>query len=374
MAVDNLSGLDPNELAALNRAKAAAAALAATKNPAPTDRQVDSGIAGTGTTTTVSNVPALDKATLSYLNTIFGSEAAWINDPKLGPLIIQIAHDGLTDPSRIKDYLLTHAVDDNGQIQTVTSDKSWFGTTGSTVRGILVLQKTDPATYKENVTKVLNDSIIPTAIRLGIKLDPSSLQTIAETVYKNGWSTSQNLIENAITSQFHYDPKAADALAAAGKSAGGSVSKAAADFATIASDYGITLPSDPAQMDNFIKGAIGSNGTEESFRDWAKQQAIHAYPFLADAIKAGSTVKGYLGNYATNISNTLDIPSDSINWSDPKWQSLVNPIGATKLPNLNDVLTTIKTDPKYGYDQTMGAKNNAYDLAANIKRTFGFGA
>ena len=354
-AGNNPLGLEPSELAASNRAKGAAAAKV-TPVVLP------------------NNVPTIDKATLDYLNTIFGSEAAWISDPQLGPLIVQIAHDGLTDPARIKDYLLTHAVDANGQIQTVSTDKSWFGTTGSTVRGILVLQKTDPGTYKENVTKLLNDSIIPTATRLGIKLDDTSLQTIAETVYKNGWSSSQSLIENAITSQFHYDPKAAAALAGAGKSPGCAVSQTAADFASIASDYGITLPKDPAQMDAFIKGAIGANGTENSFKDWAKQQAIHAYPFLADAINAGSTVKGYLGNYATNIANTLDLAPDAINWSDPKWQSLVNPIGATKLPNLNDVLTTVKTDPKYGYDQTMGAKNNAYDLAANIKRTFGFGA
>ena len=127
-------------------------------------------------------------------------------------------------------------------------------------------------------------------------------------------------------------------------------------------------------MENFIKGAIGPNGTEQAFKDWAKQQAIHAYPFLADAITNGSTVKGYLGNYATNIANTLDIAPDSINWSDPKWQSLVNPVGATKLPNLNDILTTVKTDPKYGYDQTVTAKNDAYDMAAKIKSTFGFGA
>ena len=318
--------------------------------------------------------PILDKTTTDYLNTIFGSEAAWVNDKELGPLILQISKDGLTDLTRIKDYLQTHAVDANGQIQTVAPDKSWFGTKGSVVRNAIVLQKSDPATYKENVDYTLKNSVIPTATRLGITLDLTALQTIAENIYNNGWGSSQNLIEDAITSQFHYDPKAAATLANQGKSAGGAVSKTVSDYQTIASDYGVTLPKDPTQLDAFIKGAIGVNGTTEAFRDWAKQQAIHAYPFLADAINAGSTVKGYLGNYATNIANTLDLPTDAIDWSQPKWQSLVNPVGSTKLPNLNEVLTTVKNDPQYGYDQTMGAKNSAYDLAAKIKQVFGKGA
>ena len=93
----------------------------------------------------------LDPATLAYLNSAFGSEAAWVSDPQLGPLILQIAKNGLTDPARIKDYLQTHAVDASGKIQVVAPDQSWYGTKGSAVRNALIQQKTDIGTYNANV-------------------------------------------------------------------------------------------------------------------------------------------------------------------------------------------------------------------------------
>ena len=53
---------------------------------------------------------------------------------------------------------------------------------------------------------------------------------------------------------------------------------------------------------------------------------------------------------------------------------MVNPIGATEAPNLNDVLYKVKTDPQYGYDKSPTAINDAYDLAAKIKGIFGQGS
>ena len=316
----------------------------------------------------------LSPGTLAILDSIFGSEAAFVHDPVVGPLILQVAKDGITDPARIKDYFMVHAVDASGKIQTVAPEKSWLGSQGNYVRSAIIEQKTNPGTYNQNVDTVLQSSIIPAATKLGINLSSDSLKIIAQNIYNHNWQADSVAIDNAIIAQYHFVPGAADKLSFDGKSLGGLVSAETEKFTSIASDYGITLPKNPAQMEEFIKGAIGPNGTEQDFTDWAKQQAIHAYPFLADALTRNSTVKGYLGNYATNIANVLDIPVDSISWADPKWQSLVNPVGATKLPNLNEVLTSIKLDPKYGYDNTVAAKNDAYDMAAKIKATFGFGA
>ena len=323
--------------------------------------------------------PKLDAATLAYLNSIFGSEAAWVNDPELGPLILQVAKDGITDNARIKDYLMTHAVSSDGTIQTVPSDKSWLGTKGASVRNARIQQTTDPATYKQNVQYTLESSIIPSARRLGIKLDDATLSKIAEDVYKNGWSGSANLIDNAILSQYHYDPKAADAFSASGKSAGGEVSKTTSDFAQIAYDYGIPLPKDPAQMEEFIKSAVGPGGSEQSFTDYAKAQAKIQFPWMAASIDAGVTPKAWLTPIATQIGNTLDIPASQIDWTDPKWQGVLstpdakNP-GIHTPNNINTILTKVKNDPAFGYDYTQGAKNDAYALGASIRQMMGYGA
>jgi len=142
------------------------------------------------------------------------------------------------------------------------------------------------------------------------------------------------------------------------------------------------MPNNLNQLNSFVKQAIGPNGSEQAFTDWAKASAKMLYPFMSASIDAGATVKGWLQPIATNIANVLDISASSIDWSQPKWSSLIaKPVaqkgengGFTYTPqSINDMLTTVKTDPQYGYDKTMTAKNSAYGLAANIKAAFGRG-
>jgi len=329
--------------------------------------------AGSSASNTAKLLPNVNfsSETQKFLNASYGTEAAWYNDPQIGPVLkaaLTAGKDGTAlQGARYQDFIRTHAVDEKGAVVPVAADKSWFGTHGAQVRLTFGQKLSDPGSYNLNVQNVLNDSIIPTANSLGLQLDPATLQKVAEDAYTNGWGTNGLQVQAALVAQKQFVPGALKGVT------GGAIGKANADFAKIASDYGITLPTDPAQLDAFIKGAIGANGDETAFTAWAKEQATKAYPFLKPAIDAGATVKGYFGNYATNIANTLGIAADSIDWSQPKWQSLVNPIGATEAPNLNDVLAKVKTDAQYGYDKSLPGINNAYDLAAQIKGIFGKG-
>ena len=313
-----------------------------------------------------------DDATQKFLNASYGSEAAWYNDPEIGPVLKAALNAGKNGTALTgtlyQDFIRTHKVDPaTGSLIVVNPNESWFGTHGASVRLAFGQKKSDIGTYNQNVSNVLNDTVIPAANTLGVKLDQATLQKIAEDSYTNGWTTV-NQINSAILAQKEFIPGKAATISS------GAIGKTNADFSKIANEYGITLPNDPTQLDAFIKGAVGPGGDETAFTEWCKQQAIKAYPFLKDPITAGSTVSGYFGNYATNIANTLGIPASSINWSQPKWQSLVNPIGATEAPNLNDVLYKVKTDPQYGYDKSPTAINDAYDLAAKIKGIFGQGS
>ena len=90
----------------------------------------------------------------------------------------------------------------------------------------------------------------------------------------------------------------------------------------------------------------------------------------------GGTVAGYLQPFATNLAATLGIPSSSINWTDPKWQSVVAKKGVDGISvpqNLDQAIQTVKTDPYFGYDKTPQAKNEAYASLSSIGQMFGFG-
>ena len=310
-----------------------------------------------------------DKATQAYLDQNFGSIAAWYDNPSIGPVLkaalVAGAHGTMLQGQAYQDFIRSHAVDSQGNVVRNPAN-SWWNNNSANVRNAQLQKINDPATYNNGVSNLLNGQIAPMAQGLGLHTDPNVLQTVAQQAYENGWTTTDQ-IKSALLKQYSYNPTA-DPMA------GGAVGKTTNDFASIAADYGVTLPSDPNKMSDFVKGAIGPNGTTDAFTEYAKQQAQLNFPWMSQSIQNGATVKGYLSQYTGNIASTLGISPDSINWSDPKWKGVVakvQPDGSTLPQTLDQALTTVKTDPRFGYDQTTQAKNDAYSTLNAIGQMFG---
>jgi len=211
----------------------------------------------------------------------------------------------------------------------------------------------------------------------GLNVSAATRTALVNHFSADGWSASDPRTIDLLTKGVDLSKPQTDAK---GNPLGGAVGVAQSDFAAIAADYGIPLPKDPKDLANFINGAIGMTGTtaekEQAFTDYAKNQAKGIYHWMSGAIDAGVTVKNYLTPYATTIANTLGIAPDSIDWTDSKWNGVVakkDPTGVSVPQTLDQALATVKTDPRFGYDNTMKAKNDAYDLASSIKSMFGMG-
>lgn len=337
-----------------------------------------------------------NKATQGFLNNSYGTEAAWYNDPQIGPILKAALVAGKDSKGRpvalqgqeYQDFIRTHAVGADGKIAKVAPAASWYGTHGASVRLAFGQKLSDPATYNQNISNIL-PSIQARDRALGTNLDSASLLSVAQSAYENNWSGSADQIDAALLAQHtkNLSPNAGTSniptidpvtgkpvLPGQTPTPTGAIGKAQNDFATIASNYGITLPTDPTQMDNFIKGAVGAGGSEDGFLNYAKAQATLNFPWMAASIAQGATVKGYLQPYTSNIANTLGISSDSINWTDPKWQSVVAAKAAdgTTVPQtLDQAMQTIKTDPRFGYSKTPTAINEAYANLDAIGQMFG---
>lgn len=336
------------------------------------------------------NLPnaVVSPATMALLQKNYGSRAAWINDPNLGPLLIQLVKEGITDPTRQMDYLTSHTVDPiTGVISTVDPSQSWLGTHGTSAVAAMSEMRSNPGQYKTQINDITQASVLPELTRLGAKLSPDQINQVATDILTNGWGTNANLIDHAIQGAVNFDPTAN--VDAQGNSLGGAISQANTNIAKTFNDYGVPVPKDPNQLQAWVKEAIGPGGSistnsssltggADPVTDYAKSIAKQMYPWMSAAIDNGSTVKGYLQPFATTIANTLDLPSEqAINWQDPKWQGLIakpDPTkpGLTVPQNLTDVLKTIKTDPQYGYDQTTAGKADAANFGESIKQMFGF--
>lgn len=313
------------------------------------------------------NNAVVDAKVMKVLEAKYGSRAAWVNDPNLGPLLLQIVKSKITDPVQQNSYLNTHLVDPSTKkIVAVTPDKSWLGTHGAATIAALSEKNSNPGTYAANVNTILNNEIIPEATRLGSKLDPATLQKIAEDVYTNDWSGKTNMVSRAILAQTNFG---ADTTV----NPTGAVASTLDQFKQIAQQYAIPLPKDPTQLDAFIKSAIGPNGTTDDFTNYAKQIAVAQFPWMKDSIDKGVAPSAYLTPFATNIANVLDVPASSINWQDPKYSSLLTKADGTPA-TFADAIAKVKTDPQYRYDYTSQAKSDAYNLATQIKQQFGYEA
>ena len=254
------------------------------------------------------------------------------------------------------------------------------GTTTTIPKKITSVNTT--ATPAQLINNILNDQVIPRAKALGSNLKSADLNKIATSLYNSGTYGEPNMIDKAIndatnTAKVIKTDTTTGAL-------GGAIGTKADEMRTVANNYGIPVPQDPNQFANFVKGAVGPGGDISQFTEYAKAQALHLYPWMAGFLTGGDgstgtggTVAGYLQPYATNIASTLGIPSTSINWTDPKWQSVVakKDLNGVSVPQtLDQAIQTVKTDPRFGYDQTTTAKNDAYDAISNIRQLFGFGA
>ena len=335
-------------------------------------------VAGVAQSDTFANtVPTtqLDTATMAYLAQNFGTESAWYTDPLIGKVLQSALTAGKNGTAlaglEYQDYIKTHYYDPASN--TIKSDtsmaKTWWGQHSASVRLAIATKNSDPSTYKANIDNLLSASVNPVANSLGIH-DQAKLRQIAETAYINGWTTSDQ-IKSAILQD--------NQLVNTNNLPSGDLTATQSEFQKIADQYGIPMPNDAAERDRLIN-AVSAGGSTQAFTDYAKTIAKAQFPWMSASIDAGITPKQYLTPYAINIANTLDISPDAIKWSDPKWSSLlqpkVDPSGKSQptMPTFSDVIKTIKSNAQYRYDYTTQAKSDAYNLATDIKKQFGYEA
>ena len=250
------------------------------------------------------------------------------------------------------------------------------GTSGNTVTHVTrgILSAHTASSHAEQVATVLNQYVLPRAKALGSNLSTAQLNAIAENALKDGSYQYGNILDETILKGTNVGTTLAKDETTA--PLGGAIGNTNDAFHQTAMEYGIPVPSDPKQFGAFVKGAVGPGGTADAFTEYAKNQAKLLYPWMATSLDAGATVSGYLQPFKTVIANTLGNNPNEINWTDPKWQSVVAKKDANGLSipqTLDQATATIKNDPRFGYDSSVNGINAASDLLANVKSMFGFG-
>lgn len=249
----------------------------------------------------------------------------------------------------------------NAQLQAALQNTPYYRSTTQADRGWDITTVIDPATAAQRLGEYAQQ-INNLASQTGIVLDPTTLTQLTKEAAANQWSST--LLRNNYV------------YAAHGIHTSGTTGENATDFNLVhqlASEYGVPISDQAAFLwaDRLTAGSVDVNAV----KGYMIEQAKSLYPGLAGALDQGITVAQYSDPYKQVAARELNINPNDFNLSDPKWSaalSQVDPKSGNKIPmSLDQWQTTVRTDPRYGYDHTLGAQSQASSLVTTLAKQFG---
>lgn len=238
-------------------------------------------------------------------------------------------------------------------------ETEWWRTTTDTARQFDINEQLDPATSKKQVDqKAL--SIQELAMAKGVRLSTEVTSRLAREALRMGWD--EITLANSIGAEI---VKLAPTTQVSQGYIGDSIRKTALD-------YGIRLSD--SSFSKWTEQILTGQASDQMYKDFLLNQASVMYPTLANGFDRGLTFKQLTDPYAEQAANILEIASNQIDFTDPKWSAAFTSVdnkGNQRQMTMGEWNTYLKTDPQFGYQYTTQARNQAYDLVGRIGRLFG---
>lgn len=142
-----------------------------------------------------------------------------------------------------------------------------------------------------------------------------------------------------------------------------------------AASFGIPMTFDTAkeQYDRVVRGGVAPDALIQEFRNTAKN-LYGQDTEVAKAIDAGQTVDQIFEPYRQIAIQQLGINPADIRINDPKWNSLLSfrdDKGVMRLPTQDEAAKIIRTDQRYGFNQTQNGRDLGFGLINAINKGFG---
>jgi Skp family chaperone for outer membrane proteins len=128
-----------------------------------------------------------------------------------------------------------------------------------------------------------------------------------------------------------------------------------------------------AEMQAALTGGMynGVAVTKDSILQKAQKSAKGKYFHLADQIDAGLSLEDIFSGYRNYAADALEIDPNQIDFTkDSKWARAFG-TKETGQMSLTDWVTTIKSDPSFGWQYTKQANQQATDIGLTLARAFG---
>jgi len=329
-------------------------ATAGTETNAPVTPTVTPTTAPTGATVTTTNqqnwIDALQQFFPSYSDDWLAANAETYFGKDLLDLMIKVS-----DPKGTYDLSSTAGRD---RIKQELRGTKYWQTTISATKEFDQLVDAD----KENLISLTKARIANTYGDIG--LTDATLTEVATTVARTGL-TGLGEKQAVFNATFKSPVSSAQQ--------GRALSGVDADrIRKIGRAYNFKVTDDQVQsiLTGTPEATTGQVLTEEGLRQRLQKFARGAYPQLADQIDAGLSLEDVGANYRRYAADLLERSEDEIDmFSGPYLKAFGTKDGGQL--SLSDWVTTVKSDPTFGWQYTKQANQQATDIALSLARAFG---
>lgn len=266
-----------------------------------------------------------------------------------------------SDPELRK--IFEEATDENWSADVFTAhlkNSKWWSKNSDTMRQALDLQKSDPATWKANLSAA-KAGLAQAAVQLGAVLSDKALADMAKKVLTLGWNDAQ--IRDALGKYIKFNEDHV---------LGGQAGAAYQQIASFAYANGVRL-TDEAIRNYAAYVARGVASMEEVIAQ-VRQQAVGAFPAYGEQIAAGENVEDILRPYQQVMAKELGIPSSAVTPFTPALKRAIGRTGQDGQPDplsLEDFEVQVRQSPDWRKSQT--AVSQTLGVGREVLKLFGLG-
>lgn len=241
----------------------------------------------------------------------------------------------------------------------------WWKTTAASAREWTQLQAQDPAT-----ASATRNAMLLKAQDYAGNYDAGDINLDA--IVDMSLKTGQDIGTMIRVQSGYYSKQRAEEAARDARSAQAAANANYRTIQSIAEAY--ALPLSPTALQGWAE-KIGNLGPISQFEDYAREQAKSLFPGLTDAIDRGTTVRQYVDPYLQILSTEVGSDPSQYDIRDPAIMQALNVVepssGKRVSMSLDQWTSTVRSDPRLGFDKSAKGQQMATQLAEALNQKFG---
>lgn len=191
---------------------------------------------------------------------------------------------------------------------------------------------------------------------MGVPLSGSRMNTLAKRAAENGWDED--------------DYRLAIASSYSGGTGGTGDARNAWDALTdFEAAYLVKISS--SQKSKFVTEILRGDRQVEDLKAWFTSRAAKTYKGITDDLYGGATTREIIDPYLADAADELGVTEAAMDLMDPKWTAALTGGEDGAAMTREQWLSKIRSDKKYGWNETWKAKNEAALMGRELQRLFG---